>query len=139
MHCYRSPIKLPAWFEEGLADYVAERVVPERSRTGENSARLAQTSIGQNDVAATPLQMALVAAAVANDGVVMTPHVVTELRAFDGSLYDEIDPEILRVAMSPTTAAVLRNAMQVVAAGHSLRDVPQRSRVAGSPQRALLE
>ena len=32
-------------------------------------------SIGQNDVQATPLQMALVAAGVANDGVIMTPHV----------------------------------------------------------------
>ena len=37
---------------------------------------LAIAGFGQNDVQATPLQMALVAAAVANGGVIMTPHVV---------------------------------------------------------------
>ncbi len=47
MHCYRAPVKLPAWFEEGLADYVAERVVPDRSRTGENSVRLARQVVAQ--------------------------------------------------------------------------------------------
>lgn len=81
----------------------------------EDSARLAQTSIGQNDVAATPLQMALVAAAIANEGRIMTPHVVTELRAADGSLYDEVEPEVWRVAMSSSTAGVLADAMRVVA------------------------
>ena len=46
---------------------------------------LAQSSIGQNDVQATPLQMALVAAGVANDGKIMTPHVMTEVRDSDGA------------------------------------------------------
>lgn len=113
---YRAPDQEPA---EGADTVLPNGAVP----IHEDSARLAQTSIGQNDVAATPLQMALVAAAVANDGVVMTPHVVTELRAFDGSLYDEIDPEILRVAMTPTTAAVLRDAMEVVAAEGTARNL----------------
>lgn len=81
----------------------------------EDSARLAQTSIGQNDVAATPLQMALVAAAIANEGEVMTPHVVTELVAADGSSYEQIEPEISRIAMRPSTAATLAEAMRVVA------------------------
>ncbi|MDG1366120.1 MAG: penicillin-binding transpeptidase domain-containing protein [Acidimicrobiales bacterium] len=81
----------------------------------EDSARLAQTAIGQNDVAATPLQMALVAAAIANEGKVMTPHVVVELEAADGSTYEEIEPEISRIAMRPSTAATLAEAMRVVA------------------------
>ena len=89
----------------------------------EDSARLAQASIGQNDVAATPLQMAQVAAAIANDGRVMTPHVVTELRAADGSLYDRVEPEIWRVATSPSTAAVLRDAMRVVAEEGTARNL----------------
>ena len=94
----------------------AETVLPNGAvPVHENSARLAQTSIGQNDVAATPLQMALVAAAIANNGVVMTPHVVSELLAFDGSLLDRVEPEPLRVAMSASTAAILRDAMRVVA------------------------
>ncbi|MEM9518114.1 MAG: penicillin-binding transpeptidase domain-containing protein [Actinomycetota bacterium] len=89
----------------------------------EDSARLAQTSIGQNDVAATPLQMAQVAAAIANDGRVMTPHVVTELRAADGTLYDRVEPEVWRVAMTPATATVLRDAMRVVAEEGTARNL----------------
>lgn len=89
----------------------------------ENSARLAQTSIGQNDVAATPLQMALVAAAIANEGQVMRPHVVTELVAADGSTYDEIGPEIWRIAMRRSTAATLAEAMRVVATEGTARNL----------------
>ena len=89
----------------------------------ENSARLAQTSIGQNDVAATPLQMAMVAAAIANDGVVMTPHVVSELRAADGSVYDTVEPETWRIAMQPTTAKVLEEAMRNVAENGTARNM----------------
>ena len=89
----------------------------------EDSARLAQTSIGQNDVAATPLQMALVAAAIANEGQVMTPHVVTELVAADGSTYDEITPEIWRIAMRRSTAATLAEAMRVVATEGTARNL----------------
>jgi peptidoglycan glycosyltransferase len=89
----------------------------------EDSARLAQTSIGQNDVAATPLQMAQVAAAIANEGRIMTPHVVSELRAADGSVYDRISPQTWRVAMSPATAAILRDAMRVVAEEGTARNL----------------
>ena len=46
----------------------------------DNPPFLAQASIGQNEVQSTPLQMALVAAAVANDGKVMRPHVMREIR-----------------------------------------------------------
>ncbi len=72
---------------------------------------LAQSAIGQNDVAATPLQMALVAAAVANDGQVMAPHVLDEVRDSDGNVVDTYDPEEWTRAMDPGTAALLREAM----------------------------
>lgn len=45
-----------------------------------NPPKLAQSSIGQNDVAATPLEVALTTAGIANKGVIMTPHVMTEVR-----------------------------------------------------------
>ncbi len=89
----------------------------------EDTARLAQASIGQNDVAATPLQMALVAAAIANDGIVMTPHVVASLTATDGSVYDTIEPEVWRAAMSPGTARVLASAMENVALNGTARNL----------------
>jgi peptidoglycan glycosyltransferase len=77
----------------------------------ENSPALAQTGIGQNDVAATPLQMALVAAGVANEGRIMVPHVMSEVRARDGDVVESFDDRVWRESMSPETADVLRRAM----------------------------
>jgi len=81
----------------------------------ENTARLAQASIGQNDVAATPLQMAMVAAAIANNGLVMSPHVVSTVTAADGRLYSANEPQVWKVAASRAIAETMRNAMINVA------------------------
>jgi penicillin-binding protein A len=83
---------------------------------------LAQASIGQNEVQATPLQMALVAAAVANDGEVMVPHVMREIRDDQGNLVEEFDSEVWTQPMSPATAGLLREAMiSVVTDGSAQR------------------
>jgi peptidoglycan glycosyltransferase len=82
---------------------------------------LAQASIGQNDVRATPLQMALVAAAVANDGRVMEPHVMREVRDDQGNKVEEYDAEEWTTPMSPTTAGVLRDGMISVVSDGSAR------------------
>ncbi len=87
----------------------------------EDSARLAQASIGQNDVAATPLQMALVAAAVANGGEIMRPHVVAELRGADGTVYGRTEPDVWRRAVSEPVASILREAMIGVVEGGTAR------------------
>jgi peptidoglycan glycosyltransferase len=84
---------------------------PEPVYIHEDTPRLAQTAIGQNDVAATPLQMAMVAAAIANDGKVMAPHVMKEIREQDGSLLDDAEPELWHTATSPATAQTMRDAM----------------------------
>jgi len=97
----------------------------------ENTARLAQASIGQNDVAATPLQMAMVAGAIANGGRVMTPHVVSEIQAANGSIYDSIEPELWRIAMGQTTAATLVEAMVNVAANGTARNLAVDGLVVG--------
>ncbi len=75
---------------------------------------LAQAAIGQNEVQATPLQMALVAAAVANDGQVMEPHVMREIRDDQGDKVREYDAEVWTTAMSTETAGTLREAMESV-------------------------
>jgi peptidoglycan glycosyltransferase len=72
---------------------------------------LAQAAIGQNEVQATPLQMALVAAAVANDGEVMEPHVMREVRDDQGNKVEEYDDEVWTTPMSSATAGVLREGM----------------------------
>jgi len=64
----------------------------------------AMSGIGQSSVTATPLQMAMVAAAIANDGDVMRPYVVDEVRAPNLSVLDRTEPQSLSRAVSSTTA-----------------------------------
>lgn len=77
----------------------------------EDTPALAQTAIGQNDVSATPLQMALVTAGIANGGRVMVPHVMSEVQARDGDVVERYDVRPWRDSMSGSTAEVLRRAM----------------------------
>ncbi len=80
-----------------------------------NLPALAQSAIGQNEVSATPLQMAMVAGAVANaDGNVMVPHVLRDVRDQDGNIVDTYDPEVWTQAMDTATAALMREAMRGV-------------------------
>ncbi|MCW2830945.1 MAG: cell division protein FtsI [Aeromicrobium sp.] len=72
---------------------------------------LAQSGIGQFEVAATPLQMAMVAAAIANDGEVMKPYVVKIQRAPNLRVLEKTSSESLGEAVSSTTARKLREMM----------------------------
>jgi penicillin-binding protein A len=71
----------------------------------------ALSGIGQSSVTATPLQMAMVAAAIANDGDVMRPYVVDEVRAANLSVLDRTDPQNISKAVSSTTAEELTKMM----------------------------
>ncbi len=77
----------------------------------ENTPALAQASIGQNDVSATPLQMALVAAAIANNGEIMEPHVVSQVKDRKGSVVVTIGTDSWRRAVDSDVALDLRDAM----------------------------
>jgi peptidoglycan glycosyltransferase len=94
------PLDLPA---------PAESVFP--TDFTDNLPALAQSAIGQNDVAATPLQMALVAAGVANDGVIMKPYVVQEIRDGEGDVLEETNAKVWRQAVDGPTARTMREAM----------------------------
>lgn len=86
---------------------VAESVFP----ADINEPQTAQSAIGQFDVRATPLQMALVAAGIANAGVVMTPYLVEEVRAPDLDVLSRTQPDELSRAMPAAVAADLRDIM----------------------------
>ncbi|MDX6277905.1 MAG: penicillin-binding protein [Nocardioidaceae bacterium] len=73
--------------------------------------QLAQTGIGQFEVAATPLQMAMVAAGIANDGRVMTPYVVKTVRSPNLHVLDQAEPHQLSQAMSASNATKLQKMM----------------------------
>lgn len=76
---------------------------------------LADTGYGQGQLLVTPLQMALVAAAIANDGVLMQPYLVQRITRPDGGIILERRPRALRHTMSPQTARTMLDYMGAVA------------------------
>lgn len=74
----------------------------------------AYAAIGQGDTSATPLQMALVAATVANDGTVPRPRLVHEIIDPSGGIVDRFSPSDLGRAMSPATAEQVTQMMESV-------------------------
>jgi len=79
-----------------------------------NEAQLALSSIGQYDVAASPLQMAMVSAAIGNDGVLMDPHVVSSVRSADLKPIETHKPQQLSTAMTAEHASELQQMMAEV-------------------------
>ncbi len=72
------------------------------------------SAIGQQDVRVTPLQMAMVAAAVANDGVVMQPYLIDQTRGADLQVMGKTEPKELDRATSQEVADALTRMMQKV-------------------------
>ncbi|MCW2679187.1 MAG: Peptidoglycan glycosyltransferase [Frankiales bacterium] len=93
---------------------------------------LAFSAIGQYEVRATPLQMAMVAAGIANGGEVMKPHLVKEVQSPDFSVLDQPDPEVLKRAVDGDVADELTRMMElVVSDGSGGRAAIEGIRVAG--------
>ncbi|MGB7819187.1 MAG: penicillin-binding transpeptidase domain-containing protein [Ornithinibacter sp.] len=103
-----------AKFGFGDSISVPMRVTPSSVPEELNPPQLAQSSIGQYDVRATPMQMAMVAAGVANDGVVMTPYLVDSVIGSDLSVIESAEPAELSEAVTPDVAAQLTRMMESV-------------------------
>ncbi|MFI9558977.1 peptidoglycan D,D-transpeptidase FtsI family protein [Nonomuraea endophytica] len=82
----------------------------------DDPAAIAMTSIGQRSAVMTPLQMAMIAAGIANNGSVMKPYLVNKITDAKGDAVDEGEPEELSEAMSPENAAKLKSMMVSVVA-----------------------
>jgi peptidoglycan glycosyltransferase len=75
-------------------------------------------AFGQDKLLVTPLQMALVAAAVANGGTIMEPHLVKKVTSPGSSkTVMKTKPKVWKHAMKPQTAAELNTAMRAVITG----------------------
>ncbi|MFB7914842.1 penicillin-binding transpeptidase domain-containing protein [Streptomyces sp. NPDC056061] len=82
--------------------------------TGMDRAQTALSGIGQFEVTATPLQIAMVSAALANGGELAAPHMVSKVTDADGNtVQDFADGDTKRV-VSASTAEQLRSAMVTV-------------------------
>ncbi|WP_405063184.1 penicillin-binding transpeptidase domain-containing protein [Kribbella sp. NBC_01505] len=94
-----------------------ERQLPELSGVASafpgdpNQPQTAQSAIGQFDVRATPLQMAMVAAGIANKGEVMKPYLVQNVKTANLKTVSETKPESLHQAITPEVAAQLTGMM----------------------------
>lgn len=76
--------------------------------------KLALTSIGQGDIQVTPLHMAMVASAIANDGVMMEPKLVYEVVGRNGRVQESLEPRIYRKPMGEENAEIMKNMMEAV-------------------------
>ncbi|HEX5450642.1 MAG TPA: penicillin-binding transpeptidase domain-containing protein [Gaiellaceae bacterium] len=110
----KPPIELPSdeVAPSGLLNFKTHKFFDDGSQV--DPGRLA---FGQERMLVTPLQMALVAAGVANGGTIMVPHLVQEVRTPSGSLVTKVKPKVWRHATSPQTAATLNQFMQAVVTG----------------------
>jgi peptidoglycan glycosyltransferase len=92
----------------------ASGIFPDASAFVGRDPQVAVSAIGQQDVRANPLQMALVSAGIANGGVLMRPRLVTEVRDPTGRVIAEFEPGEFSQPLSPGNAAVLTQMMVAV-------------------------
>jgi peptidoglycan glycosyltransferase len=74
----------------------------------------AQTAFGQGPASSNAFEMALVAATIANDGKMMEPRLVREIRSPDGIILDRPAPSVRHEPLSAETARTLNGMMQKV-------------------------
>ncbi|GAA4046046.1 peptidoglycan D,D-transpeptidase FtsI family protein [Streptomyces shaanxiensis] len=97
-----------------------EQDVPVRAYTSVypsdmDKAQTALSGIGQFDVTATPLQMAMVSAAIANGGKLVSPHMVSKITDSGGDVLENYDDRAgTEEIVSSDTAEQLQSAMQTV-------------------------
>jgi len=103
-----------AKFGFGDALRVPMRVTPSTVPDQLNAPQTAQAAIGQYDVRVTPLQMAMVSAAIANKGIVMQPYLVKDTRNSNLDIIDTSQPDQLSQAVTPDVAAALTRMMLTV-------------------------
>ena len=110
----------------------AASAFPEASELQGNKPVQAKSAIGQQDVQATPLQMALVAGAIANGGAIMTPHVLGEVRNTEGEVVRRYEPHPWLQAVPGNVAGTMKDLMVgVVQSGTGTRAQIPNVKVAG--------
>ncbi|MDT0342119.1 penicillin-binding transpeptidase domain-containing protein [Streptomyces litchfieldiae] len=104
--------------------YNQEHFTPVRANASaypeDNRPQNAQAGIGQASNRATPLQMAMVAAAVANNGTLMAPYMVDQLVAPNLNVIEQSEPDELSEPLSSENAQQLQSAMEYMVDNSSI-------------------
>lgn len=87
------------------------RVTPSSFPRGMDQAQLMLSSFGQYDVRVTPLQVAMISAAIANNGDVMRPNLIDSIIAPNLRVLQSFEPTIYSSPVSPSTAQELTRMM----------------------------
>lgn len=82
--------------------------------TEDSDFTVAQTVIGQGETLVTPIHLAMIMSAIANDGVLMTPYVIAGTESVDGNSKTEVSPSKYGTLISSTEARMLREYMSEV-------------------------
>lgn len=75
---------------------------------------IAQSAIGQAEVLATPMEMALVASTIANDGVMMKPFIVSQITDNKGKVVKNVDSQSAGEYISKDNAKIMKDFMRAV-------------------------
>jgi penicillin-binding protein A len=108
------PVDLPSGERSPSGLYQGGRLLPRGQEWRADPGRLA---FGQERMVVTPLQMAMVAGAIANGGVVMEPYLTDRVRKPDGRVLVRMKPDELRRAVKPEIAAQIAAMMEGVVSG----------------------
>lgn len=73
-----------------------------------------QTAIGQGNTLVTPLHLALVMSAIASDGVLMTPHLVSRVENANGTTVKTFDPSVSKIMFDSAEAEALKEYLKDV-------------------------
>ena len=103
-------LDLPTGEMSPSGEYFSNKLTPPVSELVD----LGRLGIGQDHMRATPLQMAQVAAAVANHGTLMVPHLVSRVINSEGQTVEQVSPKVQSVVMKPSTASELTRMMEAV-------------------------
>lgn len=93
---------------DGIA--IAQSKFPKIPKT--EIGNIAQSGIGQSSILATPMQMALVASTIANDGKMMEPRLVNQVVDKDGNVVRTIEPKVNKQVISSSDAATIKDYMK---------------------------
>jgi penicillin-binding protein A len=108
------PVDLPSGERSPSGLYQGRKLLPRSQESRVDPGRLA---FGQERMLVTPLQMAMVAGAIGNKGVVMEPTLTDRIRKPDGSVLVRIKPDELRRAVKPEVADQIASMMEGVVSG----------------------
>ncbi|MCW2888156.1 MAG: penicillin-binding protein [Streptosporangiaceae bacterium] len=127
----------PIAVETDLKSATSSLTVPGKDPTKITGDALGRSGIGQENVGATPLQMAMVASAVANNGKLMKPYLVDKVVTPDNQELYNANPAELPQPIKSSTAQQLQDMMRAVVAQGTAKNL-QGKNVAGKTGTAEL-